>query len=119
MRNLADIEIDGALDDNGELEDGAVAIEATVQELADLGVGTYCGCVGNKTFKALADKGYGHRKCRGWFISKDSVVDGMFHIRIQTDKTAENVSRIAADAGGSLRFSGDSMWDNFKEFEIE
>jgi hypothetical protein len=44
---------------------------------------------------------------------------GMFHIKIQTDKTAEKVSRIAGDAGGSLHFSGDSIWEGYKEFEIE
>jgi hypothetical protein len=46
-------------------------------------------------------------------------VTGMFHIRIQTDKTAEKVSRIAGEAEGSLRFSGDSLWEGYKEFEIE
>ncbi len=143
MRNLTAQEIEQALDDNGESEEGCVAIEATVQELADLNAGTCCGGFGNLTFKALADKGYGKRKCRGWYDAKpvpmtqadwESIqgegevpadamsrpeVVGMFHIKIQTDKTAEKVERIAASVHGSLRFNGDSMWDGYKEFEIE
>lgn len=148
MRNLTQEEIDFALDDNGEKEEGAVAIEATVQELADLECGTCCGSHGNKTFKALVDKGYGHRKCRGWYLEKPPgitdehwkthvwnvggsepltdelrnpppVVMGMFHIKVQTEKTGEKISRIAGDAHGSLRYSGESLWEGFKEFEIE
>ena len=119
MRKLTQVEVDEALDDNGEQEEGAVAIEATVSELAGLGVGTCCGGTGNKTFQALADKGYQHRKCRGWYDEKDKVVLGMFHIKIQTDKTAEKIEQIASEAGGSLRFNGDSLWDGYKEFEIE
>jgi len=119
MRKLTQAEIDIALDDNGEKDDGAVAIEATVGELAALGVGTCCGRVGNKTFQVLADKGYQHRKCRGWFDEKDKVVVGMFHIKIQTDKTAQKVEESVCSAGGSLRHNGDSMWGGYKEFEIE
>ena len=119
MRNLIQEEIEEALDDNGEPEEGCVAIEATVQELADLNVETGCGSVGNQAFKALAAKGYGHRKCRGWHDAKNGVVVGMFHIKIQTDKTADKVERIVGAAGGSLRYDGDSRWEGFKEFEIE
>jgi hypothetical protein len=131
MRNLTAEEIKQALDDNGESENGAVAIEATVKELADIETETACGKYGNKTFKALVDKGYEHRKCRGWFIDKSKLemcgekdrnapmVLGMFHIKIQTDKTAEKVEKIASDAGGSLRFNGDSLWEGYKEFENE
>jgi hypothetical protein len=140
MRNLTPEEIDKALDDNGEAEEGCVAIEATVQESADLKTDTCCGRWGNQTFKALADKGYGHRKCRGWFnktpkqMSQETwegihgqgpvpvlgpLVCGMFLIKIQTEKTGEKVERIAGAAGGSLRYDGDSLWEGFKEFEIE
>ena len=117
MRNLTQADIDVMFLD-GEIED-CEAVEATVQELADLGVGTICGHIGNQTFKVLADKGYGHRKCRGWFQAKEKVVVGRFHIKIQTDKTAEKVSRIAAAADGSLRYDGNSSWEGFKAFEIE
>jgi len=130
MRNLTQAEIEQALDDNGEQEDGAVAIEATVKELADIGTETACGTYGNKTFQALVDKGYQHRKCRGWFIDKETskrgdadrdapVILGMFHIKAKTDKTGEKIERIAGEAGGSLRFSGDSLWEGYKEFENE
>jgi len=129
MRFLTADEIE-AMDGDPQdaLENGEVAIEATIQELADLGVGTACGHVGNKAFKALADKGYGKRKCRGWFCknpipingqTEDPYVNGMFHIKIQTDKTAEKIERISGEAGGSLRYEGDSSWEGFKEFEIE
>jgi hypothetical protein len=140
MRKLTQEEVEEGLDDNGESDDGYIPIEASIQELADMGVSTCCGRTGNKCFKALADKGYEHRKCRGWFCEKpfqmtqetyESIggkgsvpimgpdVAGMFHIKIQTDKTAEKISRIAGEAGGSLRLNGDSLWEGFKEFEIE
>ena len=119
MRDLTQEEINTALDDNGEKEEGCIAIETTVQELADLGVGTCCGHTGNQVFKVLADKGYKHRKCRGWYDESGKVVVGMFHIKIQTDNTAEKIENIASKAGGSLRLNGDSLWEGFKEFEIE
>jgi hypothetical protein len=164
MRNLA-AEETYALEDNGESSDsGAIAVEATVQELADLGAGTECGTIGNTCFKALAAKGYGHRKCRGWFLATPKQTElemfrkfdwrtfrgcgwtqkkwdqrllqledeaakakgvewpeviGMFHIKIQTDKTADKIAKIAGEAGGSLRFDGDSDWEGYKVFEIE
>lgn len=120
MRRLTDEEIEFGLDDNGESEEGAIAIEATIQELADKGASTSCGKPGNKCFNDLVDCGYGHRKCRGWLVNDDNPeVLGMFHIKIQTDKTAEKISEIAGGAGGSLRFDGDSAWEGYKEFEIE
>ena len=140
MRELTSPEIEQALDDNGETEEGCVAIEATVQELADLKTDTDCGHWGNQTFKALADKGYGNLVCRGWFNKtpyqmtqgewerlggKGPVrivspqVCGMFHIKTTTNMTAEKVENIAEQAGGSLRHDGDSRWEGFKEFEIE
>lgn len=156
VRNLL-IEETSELDDNGESEEGAVAVEVTIQELADMDAGTCCGTCGNSCFKALAAKGYGHRKCRGWLTmtpattsaekfvewtkknpvppSKQKLADerlaailkfnnkpevsGMFHIKIQTEKTAEKVSKIVGEAGGSLRFDGPSGWDGYMEFEIE
>jgi hypothetical protein len=130
MRFLTADEIEEAMDEDPQeaLEEGEVAIEATIQELADLGVETFCGSHGNKAFKALADKGYGKRKCIGWFFENPRPIDGevrapyifgMFHIKIQTDETAEKIQKIAGEAEGSLRYNGDSMWEGFKEFEIE
>ena len=119
MRTLMKEEVEVALDDNGEADEGCEPVEARVQELADMEVGTCCGAKGNRCFQVLAKEGYGHRLCRGWFDRVAKEVVGMFHIKIQTDKTAENVERIAVAAGGSLRFNGDSQWEGFKEFEIE
>jgi len=160
MRNLNADEMD-ILDDNGESEEGAIGIEITIQELADMEAGTCCGKTGNTCFKALASHRYGHRKCRGWLLKEPAkmalhnfldswkndpeamkkkryieirtrlesdLLDpsenrpqilGMFHIKIQTDKTANKISKIAEDSRGSLRFEGDSEWDGFKVFEIE
>ena len=67
MRHLLDSEL-YALDDNCDSEDGAIAFEATVKELADLDTGTACGSVGNSCFKALDDHGYGSIMCRGWIM---------------------------------------------------
>ena len=119
MRNLTQQEIYEALADNGEEEEGCIAIETTIGELANLGASTLCGITGNNCFQTLADKGYDKRKCRGWYDLVTKDVCGMFHIKIQTDKTAEKISSMAGEAGGSLRYSGDSLWNGFKEFEIE
>ena len=57
MRNLTDAEIaEGEMDD-GSAALGYTAVEAKLQELADLNVGTDCGFEGNTCFKTLAEKG--------------------------------------------------------------
>ena len=43
MRKLTQEEIDVVLDDNGEVDEGNVAVEATIGELALAGIGVYCG----------------------------------------------------------------------------
>lgn len=126
MRNLTTEEIAEALDDNGESEEGCVAVEATVDELADLNVRTVGGKDDNHAFQELADAGFGKRKCRGWYLSKDiskeggndQTVWGMFHVAV-SEEHADKVERIAVRAGGSLRLSGPSLWKGFFEYEIE
>lgn len=128
MRNLTPEEIDKALDDNGEMEEGCVAVEATVAELAKLGVSTVCGSRDNRAFQELSAEGFGKRRCRGWYLAKDpfkttrgsdQTVWGMFHIEV-SEEEAERVERVVSRVGGSLRASGPSMWeDGFYEFEIE
>jgi hypothetical protein len=126
MRNLTPKEIDAGLDNNGEPEDGFVAIEATVNELSALDVRTLYGDEENHVFQELAEHGFGSRRCRGWYLAKDTTdsglcdqtVAGMFHI-VVADEEAEKVARIAKRAGGMLRPVGASMWDKFYEFEIE
>lgn len=136
MRNLTPEEIlEGELDDGAD-DLGYTAVEARIQELADLNVGTACGIRGNTCFKTLAAKGYGHRKCRGWLKlvpdpkyaeeveawgkGEDGPnVTGMFHIKIQTEQTGEKVERIAGDGDGSLRFDGPSPFEGYMIFEIE
>ena len=119
MRTMTQEEVQEGLDDNGELEEGCIPVEIRIQELADMDVSTGCGAKGNKCFRVLAANGYKHRLCRGWLDEKAKEIVGMFHIKIQTDKTAEKISQIAGKAGGSLRLNGDSQWEGFKEFEIE
>lgn len=118
MRDLTEQEIDEALDDNGEQDDGCRAIEATVDELAELGVGTGCGAIGNEAFKALAESGFGERKCRGWYDDQTKEAVGMFHVECDKNE-AIRVGQIARDAEGSLRENGESRWLGFWEFEIE
>lgn len=118
MRDLTEQEIDEALDDNGEQDDGCRAIEATVDELAELGVGTGCGAIGNEAFKALAESGFGERKCRGWYDDQTKEAVGMFHVECNKNE-AIRVGQIARDAEGSLRENGESRWLGFWEFEIE
>lgn len=104
-------------------EDGYSPIEATIGELADLKVGTSCGQVGNTCFVELA-KNYKHRLVRGWLSDKPigneaMHLNGMVHIKMQTESTAEKLSRIADRGNGSLRFEGESVFENFMSFEIE
>ena len=126
MRNLTPDEIAAALDSNGEAEEGCVAIEATVDELADLNVRTVGGKDDNHTFQELADSGFGRKKCRGWYLAKDAskeggndqTVWGMFHIAV-SEEFADKMERLAKRAGGSQRLNGPSLWDGFFEYEIE
>ena len=126
MRLLTSVEVDEALDGNGEAEMAMLPIEATVQELADLD--TSCAC-GGVNFKEAAMKGYAHRKVRGWFGIEREVnttasdldysvnrfyMAGMIHIKIQTEKTAEKIGEILG-----IRLNGESLWDGFMEFEDE
>jgi hypothetical protein len=127
MRNLTPEEIAKALDNNGEPDEGCVAVEATVAELAKLGVSTVCGSPDNRAFQELSAEGFGKRRCRGWYLEKDfsktggsdQTVWGMFHIEV-SEEEAERVERVVSRVGGSLRASGLSMYeDGFYEFEIE
>ena len=113
------------LDDNGESEDGCLAIEAAVEELAQIEVGTCCGHQGNKCFVHLKATGYADRLCRGWYDGKTNEVVGMFHIECKSIEDAKTLSDRASEVGGSLRFSGSSLFApqnveyKFFEFEIE
>ena len=114
MRDLTQEEIDLALDDNGESEEGCIAIESTTTELAAKKTGTCCGIVGNHCFTALPPG----RLVRGWYDPKDNVFMGMIHIECTEDES-ERIEELAGEAEGSLRASGSSLWNGFCEFEIE
>lgn len=135
MRLLTKVEVDEALDGNGEAAEGMLPVETTVQELADLDASCACGGV---NFKEAAIKGYAKRKVRGWFgvereaksldeakgifVKGDDLdfsvnrfyMAGMIHIKIQTEKTAEKIGEILG-----IRFEGESLWDGFMTFEDE
>lgn len=118
MRQLNQPEID-ALNETDDAQPGDAPFEATIGELAALGYGTACGAVPNTAFAALAAKGYQHRKVRSYLNQADKTVGTMIHIKIQTERTAEKVERIAAQGGGSLRFDSESQFPGFMMFETE
>jgi len=130
MRLLTKVEVDEALDGNGEAGESMIPVETTVGELAELNASCACGGV---PFQEAVDKGYGKRKVRGWFGIDRTLVEfgqpepneldysvnkpimmGMIHIKIQTEKTAEKVGEILG-----IRFEGESGWDGFMTFEDE
>jgi predicted DNA-binding WGR domain protein len=120
---LTQAQIDVALDDNGESEDGLFAIETTVDDLAANGIGTSCGRVGNTCFTQVKKAGFGARKCRGWYDDgsrhDEKAVCGMFHIECSSDAEAEKIGNVAGVGHGSLRPEGPSLWKGFYVFEIE
>ncbi len=119
MRKLENHEIEQALDDNGETDIGCEAIEATVKELSDLGVSTACGWPENRCFSALESRGYGHLMCRGWYLAKDKLFYGMFHIECWRQDDADTIEQIVVEAHGCIRSNAESGWQGFWEFEIE
>lgn len=123
MRILTQEEIDLALDDNGEFEEGCIAVEATLNELALKNTGTSCGIDGNIAFVALGCLFPDNitRLVRGWYDSRDNTFMGMIHIQCDNENMAEKISEVAHEAGngGSLRPDGPSLWEGFWEFENE
>ena len=122
MRDLTEQEIEMALDDNGESEEGAIAVETTVGELSQVGAGTVCGRVGNKAWEALAER-FGNRRVRGWHYRDDRDIagnnmTGMIHIEAMK-KESWSISSLAEEEDGVLRPNGKSLWPGFFEFENE
>lgn len=102
MRHLTQEEIDFALDDNGESEEGCIAIEASIIELAQKNIGTSCGHSGNTAFAALGKVIHDDNTImvRGWFDTRDSTMCGMVHIQCPNDEVAEMMSEAAYELGG-------------------
>jgi hypothetical protein len=115
MRPLTLEEINQALDDNGEPDEGCIAIEISMEELVEKGTGTTCGHDGNHCFDALP-KG---RLVRGWYDARDNTMMGMIHIQCTSADEAEQIEELAGNAEGSLRSDGPSLWEGFWEFENE
>ena len=103
------------LDNNGEPDEGCIAIEASVYELANKHTGTLCGTEGNECFIEIA-KGHPNRLVRGWYDKEENVMVGMIHIQC-TEEEAETIEDLAEHAGGSLRPSGASCWNKFYELK--
>ena len=109
MEKLTLTEIVQFLDNNGELDEGAIAIKTTIKELIMLNAGTTCcgkSCFG----KAIA---FHDREVKGWYIQKDKEMVGMIHIQC-TEKEAE-ILEIAI----GIRSNGESLLNGFWEFEDE
>lgn len=105
------------------LQEGYQAVDITIGELAALGAGTVCGSVGNKCFTFMVPK-YEKRKVKCWFHPNEPngcgpSVNGMVHIKVQTETTAEKIEHLADKGGGSLRFEGESVFEGYMEFEVE
>lgn len=116
---LSEQEIDTFLDDNGEAEDGCVAIEATIGELAKCDVGTLCGTIGNKAFanSELVAR-FGKRVVKGWFLKEENSLMGMIHIECNGNE-ARRIETLISQSNGSLRPNGKSLLDGYYEFENE
>jgi len=121
MRNLTQEEIDLALDDNSESENGYIAIESNTVELALKETGTSCGHDGNHCFMAvgLLFPELSGRFVRGWYDPKDNTMGGMIHIQCTDEEEAELIERAAESSEGNLRVNGPSLWEGFYEFENE
>lgn len=123
MRLLSPEEAQVILDyDRSEMKDlideGYVAIEATVGELAKTGVGTCCGTVGNVCFVEIAKKFPG-RLVRGFYSAQGKCICGMPLIQCN-EKEAQAIGRLADKGDGSLREEGQSIrWNEFYIFEVE
>lgn len=118
MRTLSCEEVDFALDENDEDEEGFIPIESSIKEFSHMGVSTCCGKEKNYCFDDLFDCGFGDRVIRGWYNEETKEVAGMVHIEA-VENDGELISELASFSGGSLRFNGKSMWEGFMEFEIE
>jgi hypothetical protein len=105
MRTLTEQEANelGCFFNSADISGGTGAfIEATVSQLAELGVGTPCG--GEEVFSILADNGYEHRKVRGYLAN--NMLWSIICIKIQTEKTALKIEKLLADNDALLRFDG-------------
>lgn len=116
MRKLTLDETDKFLDDNGETDEGAIAIETTIKELIKLNAGTTCGRHKNKCFVGLSK--FSDRIVKGWYLEKHKEMMGMIHIQCNQTE-AKEIDDLAFKYNGSLRENGESLLDGFYEFENE
>lgn len=117
MRDLLDEEVVKALDDNGEADDGFIAVESDFEELDKYGASIVCGVSGNQPFAGL-QRHFGNRKVRCWYNSDTKEIMGMVHIEGREEE-GEDIEDIAGKEGVTLRYDRESAWDGFLEFENE
>ncbi len=109
MKELTQDEINKFLDDNGESDEGAVAVQTTIKELIMLNAGTTCcgiGCFG----KAIK---FHDREVKGWCIQENMEMMGMIHIECN-EKEAGLLEMVIG-----IRSNGESLLNGFWEFEDE
>ena len=100
--------------------EGAIVVEVTTTELANLSAGTCCGIGGNTCFLQIGNR-FPERKVYSEILEEEGqqVLFGMPMIQC-TQEEAEEIEEIASNNGGSLRASGISNTQSgFYEFEIE
>jgi hypothetical protein len=127
MRILTNADIDLGLlfddvyDDDGDSVDGPgpnyQPIEATVGELAALGVTRVCGG-GKKCFEAMRDNGHQGRMVRGVLDKAANAMTGDVHIEVADTIAARlvTISQIYDIGKDSLCPTGDSPWKGFATF---
>ena len=109
MKILKEDEYEQFLDYNGEDDEGCKVIESTIAELAQ----HKTAMIYDNSAERLYDRGFGDRLVRGWGNIEQEPWFMMGMIQIQAK---ESESDILEKLSG-LRFSGESLWDGFLEFE--
>lgn len=98
----------------GYSEDTTIPVyTCTMKELADRGIGTGCGSVGNKCYKTIAKK-YPN------IVVVCCIMDGTtnsIYAQVESDDIAAEIEELASKGGGSLR--ADSYDQGWRYFETE
>lgn len=94
---------------------GSKIIVATIQQLADMGIGSCCGNVGNKCFVKLAEK-FPNILVRGALHGNEM---SSVEMKISNDRMGYAISSLADKGDGSYRYDGDGADHSWEYFETE